>query len=295
MKNIATLFLIFALILSGFVCAEEDVSSEIVYNQGDISVDAGVDYVTKYFFRGLLVEDDNYIVQPYATIYFHVVSGCDIEVSLFGGAWASLHGEDVRDAPGNADIEDPEVVNEVDVYAGVEISFYDILTVQAKYTVFTFPNSSGAAEDIHEVSVIVSIDDTALTGLSFGLNPWMEYAYEVHDSNPNNLNINDESAYFLIGVKPSVSINVTKDAVMTLSLPVTVGLAGNNNAYVDNNNNGHTYGFTSVGVEASLPLFFIPKRFGSWTFVAGLDAYFLGEAAEDANFEGDNDNTAIVG
>jgi hypothetical protein len=289
MKKVATLSLVFILMLSTFIMAEEEVSSEIVYNQGDISLDAGADYLTKYFFRGILVEDDGYIVQPYAQINFHVVSGCDVEVTLFTGVWASLHGEDVT----NQVADDPEVLNEFRFHSGVQFNLYDLLTISTRYTIYTFPNQSDAGinqdrlEDRHEVSVEVRINDGAILGGNFSINPWMLYAYELHDANPNAANEGDESAFFLFGIEPTIAIEIAQGSNLLISFPVTVGLGGNNNAYVDDQNDGNIYGFTSVGVKASMPLTFIPKRFGDWRLTAGLDAYFLGESAEDKNLEGD--------
>lgn len=269
-------------------------TTDVIYNQGDISLDAGVDYVTKYFFRGLLVEDDGYIVQPHAQINFHVVSGCDVEFTLFTGMWASLHGDDVSE--NNA--QDPEVVNEFRFMLGAELDLYDMLTVTTTYMIQAFPNGVNTLfgdEDIHEINVLVELHDGAITKSNFSINPFMMYSYQLHDSNPNANNFSDESAFFLFGVKPTIAVNLMPDVDLAISIPVTIGMGGNNNAYVDAQGDGHTYGFTSVGLQGALPLWFIPKRFGSWNFVAGVDVYFLGEAAEDNNPEGGNGNQGNVG
>ncbi|WP_372368493.1 hypothetical protein [Candidatus Uabimicrobium sp. HlEnr_7] len=291
MKKVATFSLVLILMLSTFICAEE-VSSEIVYNQGDISVDAGVDYVTKYFFRGILVEDDGYIIQPYAQINFHVVSGCDVEVTLFGGVWASIHGEDITNQVAN----DPEGLNELRLIGGMALDLYDLLTVTTRYTVYTFPNDSDAGinqdrvDDRHEISVEVRINDGAILGGNFSINPWMLFAYELQDGNPNADNEGDESAFILTGIEPTIAIEIAEGSNLLLSLPVTVGFGANNNAYVDDENDGETFGYVSVGAKAVVPLTFIPKRFGDWNVSAGVDVYFLGNAAEDKNLEGDNNN-----
>ncbi|BBM83180.1 hypothetical protein [Candidatus Uabimicrobium amorphum] len=298
MKKVATFSLVFILMLSTFICAQEDVSSEIVYNRGDISVDAGIDYVTKYFFRGLLVEDDGYIIQPYAQINFHIVSGCDVEVTAFGGVWASLQGEDVTNQVG----DDPEALNELRIIGGLEFDLYDLLIVTGRYTIYTFPNQSDTGinqdrlEDRHEVSLEVRINDGPLLGLgNFSINPWGLLALELEDGNPNVDNEGDESFFALFGIEPTIAIEIDKGANLLISLPVTVAHALANDTYVDAGGDARSYGFTSVGIKANVPLVFIPKRFGQWRFVAGLDAYFLGEAAEDTNDDEEFDLVANFG
>lgn len=298
MKKVATFSLVFILMLSTFICAQEDVSSEIVYNRGDISVDAGIDYVTKYFFRGLLVEDDGYIIQPYVQLNFHIVSGCDVEVTAFGGVWASLHGEDVTEQLAQ---NDPEALNELRLIGGLEFDLYDLLIVTGRYTIYTFPNQSDTGanddrlEDRHEVSLGIRINDGPLLGGNFSINPFGLLALELYDGNPNVANEGDESFFALFGIEPTIAIALDKDANLLLSLPVTVGYGLANDTYVDNDNNASSYGFTSVGIKATVPLVFIPKRFGQWRFVAGLDAYFLGEAAEDTNDDEEFDLVANFG
>lgn len=291
MKKVATFFLVSMLMFSSFMYAE-DVSSEVVYNQGDVSLEAGVDYLTKFFFRGILQEDDDYIIQPYATIYFHIVSGCDVEVSLFSGVFASIHGEDVTQG-----LDDPESVNVLLFYGGVQFDLYDLLTVKTAFNIYTSPNGGAGnanglnlrGEDIYEISVHAQINDQAITGnKNFGINPYVFFAYELHDSNPNVNNQSDEAAFILTGINPTISFEISNDASMSISLPVTVGFGANNSAYVDENGLADTYGYTSVGLYASIPLFFIPKRLGIWSIRAGADAFFLGGAAKDQNREGDN-------
>jgi len=43
----------------------------------------------------------------------------------------------------------------------------------------------------------------------------------------------------------------------------------------------------TLGVDAGVPLAFIPEEFGSWSTTLGLDVFFLSDRLEDVN-EDDN-------
>jgi hypothetical protein len=63
-------------------------------NTGRVSLTAGVDWTTDYYFRGILQEDKDWIFQPYGEISFKLVEGTPAfgNVALTVGLWNSLHG-----------------------------------------------------------------------------------------------------------------------------------------------------------------------------------------------------------
>jgi hypothetical protein len=83
-------------------------------NTGRVSLAAGVDWTTDYFFRGILQEDDDYIFQPYGEIAFKLLEGGPAygNLALTVGTWNSLHGGSTG-VSGNA--TDPDLWYESDI------------------------------------------------------------------------------------------------------------------------------------------------------------------------------------
>jgi hypothetical protein len=85
-------------------------------NTGRLSISAGVDWTSAYFFRGIKQETEDLILQPYGELSIKLVdqAGALTALSLTGGFWNSLHtgptGSDSLTA------SDPEVWYEFDGY-----------------------------------------------------------------------------------------------------------------------------------------------------------------------------------
>src|SRR5687768_14677751 len=60
-------------------------------NAGKLSVSAGIDFTTAYFFRGYNQEDQGLIAQPYANIYAKLIANEDLTATAYVGTWNSLH------------------------------------------------------------------------------------------------------------------------------------------------------------------------------------------------------------
>jgi hypothetical protein len=61
-------------------------------NTGRLSINAGVDWTTAYFFRGIKQETEDLILQPYGELSLKLVdqAGALTSLSLTGGIWNSL-------------------------------------------------------------------------------------------------------------------------------------------------------------------------------------------------------------
>ena len=238
------------------------------FNTGNVSVDAGVDYTSAYFFRGYNQEDSRVIIQPYGTITVGVGDLGGNAVSVYAGVWNSLHGQ-----PSLGD----NVFYETDFYGGANIELKPV-TVGVVYTAYT--SIANAFDIIQEVGVTLSVDDGEIAskmGIPFALNPTVGYYFEVADSGGS------EDQYLQFGVAPSVyTLFKGSDNQIEISVPIVFGTSPKG-YYTEANGSNSFFGFGSVGVAASLPLP-IPKSYGEWSLTGSVQYLRLfADSVEAAN------------
>lgn len=109
-------------------------------NTGRIGLSMGVDWTTHYFFRGILQEDQDYIIQPYGDVTFKLLEGegALTNIGLTMGLWNSLHGG--PSGVGGAASVDPKIWYEADFYAKLGATFAESLTTAIIYTAYMSPN-----------------------------------------------------------------------------------------------------------------------------------------------------------
>ena len=246
-------------------------------NEGRISLSAGVDLTTDYYFRGIIQETDDSIIQPYGEIgvkFYEWPSG-----SLFNsvsgslGIWNSFHGGDTgSDGSGTTD---PKFWYESDLYAGIAIGFADRFEFGVTYTLYTSPNSSFS--DVGEWSLSLSFDDSDLLG-PFALSPSATLAFEVDGSAFGP----DEGTYLQLGIEPGFEL--VKNAPMSIgvALPMTLGFSIED-YYEDANGDNDGFGYFDAGIAVNLGLNRIPKEFGEWGVTIAGHFLFLGDNLEEAN------------
>jgi len=264
---------------------------EAPVNSGAISVSAGADVTSKYYFRGLLQEDQGLIIQPWAEIGATVLekeTGPIQTVSVFGGIWNSFHDTKTGDMTtgGNG----ASSWYEADLYAGASVGLDGGFSTGITYTAYTSPND--AFSTIQEVSVSGSFDDSEFWGDSgFALSPSAVVAFEL-DNTATLSSPSSEGIYLGLGISPSMEVVQSEDYPITLSVPVTVGL-GLDDYYVEAaTGDDELFGYASVKPTASMPLGFMPDKFGDWEGYVGVEFLYLGDATEDDN---NGDDFEVIG
>lgn len=273
-KVFAGLALAAALAVPHFAMAEEEVAP----NTGALSLSGGVDFASSYIFRGLVIENDGLISQPWATLSVTAYDEGDLAIVPFVGIWNSVHSEtDANSAHGPSDSN----WFEADVYGGVDIAFGDF-TLSPMYTFYTYPGD--AYETTEELAIKLAYDDTKFMedmGSPIALSPYVLYAIETTDDNGT------EDQYFEAGITPAYAI---PDTPLTLSLPISVGMSVED-YFVDSDGDNDAFGFASVGLAASYALP-VPARFGAWSLNGGVYYYLLdNDGLEAAN---ENDDSAVM-
>ena len=265
------------------VIAEEDVvvvEEEPSVNTGAFSLAGGIDWTTAYFFRGYQQENAGLIFQPYFTLSTPIVENDDYTVSGYIGTWNSFHSKKTFQSGTG-----PSTWYESDLFGGIDVSFGD-WTIGTVYTFYTYPN--GAFNTIQEIGFRVGYNDAALTEeqIGFALKPYAAVYFETKDGNGT------EDTYLELGIAPSWGLG---DSDITLSVPVVLGMSLDD-YYVDGDGDNEFFGYSSIGLFASMPLDGIPARYGSWTLTGGVQWLFLGaDGLEAANNGDDNELIAKIG
>ena len=144
-------------------------------NTGRVSISAGVDWTTAYFFRGIKQETEDLILQPYGEVSFKLVenAGALTSLSLTPGIWNSIHTGPTSESP---IASDPKAWYELDGYVRLSAVLWEDLTTYALYTAYTSP--SGAFGTVQEIAFGVGYNDAKLLG-PFALNPSFLVAFEL--------------------------------------------------------------------------------------------------------------------
>lgn len=263
-----------ALIFAGSAQAQDP-------NPGAITVTAGVDFPTTYFFRGLRQEVEPKItIWPYADLGLAVYSG-DGGVKTAGvnvGLWNSLHtGSTGSDGPSN------KIWYEEDFYTTLTLGFARGVSLATTYTAYTYPN--GGFVNVKEVSLKLS---QASQYAPYGL-----IAFELDQQADGGSN---EGTYLELGIGPSWPL---ADGKATIAIPVKVGLSLSD--YYELCSRGtctdNKFGFFDVGALLTVPLTGVPGRFGSWNVHAGVDVLALGDTTEafNLNKDGETSGSRVIG
>jgi hypothetical protein len=242
-----------------------------------ISGDLGVTMPTEYISRGLVLENQGVIAQPYLDLYFKLYEGTGFinKVQFNLGLWSSIHSH-VQPQPTSSTTQ---AWYEFDYTPGIAITFAKNFTLTASY--FEFDSPADAFNTARSINFNLAYDDTDLLG-AFALHPHFTYLHEL--SAPGFAGLGADGNYYEIGLAPSHTFGP-----VTFTIPLTVGL-GSNNFYA-----GDTYGYFSAGLQASIPISFIPECYGKWTFSGGYTYYNLGDNVANATATGHKSQNVLQG
>ena len=254
-------------------------------NTGRISISAGVDFPTDYYFRGIVQETEDYIIQPYGDLTFKLWDGVPAfgNLALTIGTWNSLHGGPTGVEGPNTD---PKMWYESDFYTKVGWTMFEDLSAGVIYTAYMSPNDFFTTTQ--ELALSLGFNDSKLLG-PFALNPSLLLAFEVKGQADAG---DDKGVYLQLGLAPSYTFNAGSQYPVTLSVPLLVGLSLDD-YYEFGTGEDSTFGYFQGGVGLSMPLAFIPASLGSWQIKAGVNVLHLNGNVRDVNQ--DRDRTEIIG
>jgi len=239
-----------------------------------VSVTLGTDVATQYFFRGIFQEDDGLIVQPYIELGSNLFSGDGVVTSVDWtvGTWHSLH-----DQHTGTDDNGPDAWYEADSYVGLSAALEGNWSVDVTYTWYNSPNS--AFDDVQEIGVALSLDDSE----SLGLAPSVAVRFET-DRAADGVNSGIQLEF---GIEPNLTPFPNWEAI-SVSLPLTVGLSLDDYYQSPVTADDETFGYLELGIKLSTT---IAER---WSVFAGPYFLFLGDSTEQFN-DGDDNGFEVIG
>ncbi|MEP6667507.1 MAG: hypothetical protein ABJF10_00055 [Chthoniobacter sp.] len=233
-----------------------------------ITGDIGVTLVSAYISRGLVLENQGVIAQPYLDLYFKLYEGTGFinKVTLNLGLWSSIHSHPQPDGSTST----TRNWYEFDYTPGIAITFAKNFTFTASY--FEFDSPADSFDTARSLNFNLAYDDTDLLG-KFALHPHVTYLREI--TAPGVAGLGPNGNYYEAGIAPGFAAGP-----VAITFPITVGL-GSEGFYASD-----TFGYVAGGCQLSIPLSFIPECYGKWTFSGGYTYYHLGVEVADATNTG---------
>ena len=258
---------------------------------GFIEVPFKTAYVTP---RGLVVQDKGINIQPVGGFVFPLGDlGAVKNITFVTGVWNSI----------TTYQHDPNVGawNEMDYFAsfsGKVGDFSGTLT----YGAWNFPNSTVfKPKTEHNLDFKLSYDGDNPVGM---FHPYADFWWAISGSSTVTFGRMGSTGYIELGVAPSYTFKQITDYPITLAVPTYIsvgprsywgrgGTIGGLSAAPDGN-----VGVFQIGPNITVPLAFIPARYGFWHADAGVQYFYLVNRAlfhAGTFLTGNNDRNVVVG
>ena len=244
----------------------------------------GLDFTNGYYFRGILQENQGLIAQPWIEFGYDLVDPSEDlrKLELRFGSFNTLEN--------NKRFGNGEIWYESDFYIDLTAGLGERLTLGARYTAYTSPNSTfnaarrfGLQKTVQELAFTFGYDDRnlLLNSIDSGIQPYAKVAFELDGQRDNGV-VGNEGIYAEFGLRPSFRL-VEDDPYLRLSIPVTLGFSLGNYYESIGGRNDDAFGYFDIGAEVSTALNFLPQRMGPWQVHGGLHWLLLGDNLEARN------------
>ena len=241
-------------------------------NPGAVTLTAGIDFPTVYFFRGIRQESDpkltTFAFGDVGIALFSNDSGQSVSVNF--GVWNSLH---TGTSGTGADPKKPSHYEE-DFYAMLNFGIGHGVTISPFYTAYTSPN--GSFGTVKELAFKVAHASRFA--------PYATFAFELSGQADGGTN---EGSYLELGVAPSWPLG---DRGITVAVPVKLGLSMSD--YYEFDGNDNKFGYIDGGLLVTVPFSTVPTKFGTWNVHGGVN--FLGFGDTTKAFNNDDGSQVIA-
>jgi hypothetical protein len=226
--------------------------------------------------RGLIVVNQGVTIQPLLLGFVNLYKGDSFinDVTFVPGAWADLSTAKNGPRPGFAyhanfdsktgayDLTDQGYLNEIDPIFGFTTTFAKNFTLGLTYTAFV--SEEGEYPTSQHVETKLTFNDSDYLK-AYALHPTVIFWQELRNSAVvGPIAGHGPSGYFDLGIAPSYTFDTL--ANLKLEAPIRTLIPLDDRFYGRSG-----IGLYEVGVKATLPLNFMPKGYGSWSFHLGVN------------------------
>lgn len=222
----------------------------------------GFDFLSAFYWRGIVQENDNFILQPWFNLTAGGVAGGDFVQNLDIGVqnWNSIE----LNPGGQSDDWFRS-----DLLFEFSMDMSDEWKIQPYYGWYKSPENN--FNTITELGVNVTFRDEG------GWNPSATLAFELEGQADG---IAPSGTFLGLGIAPETTAGDDID----ISFPIRVGLSlGDYYQNPNNNDEDDFFGYAEAGIDVRIPFEIFPSEYGDWTFNLGLHVLYLGDAAAALN------------
>ena len=221
-------------------------------------------YVTP---RGLVVENQGVVWQPVGGLVFPIGDiGFLKNFTFIGGIWNSV----------NTNQADPYVGswNEMDVFVSVSMTVAENFSITLTYSPWNSPPHAFHTE--HTADAKIGYNDSKLWGDSgFSLNPYIDIFWSIAGDSTVILGKKGGTGYIEPGIAPTITLKGIPNYPITLAFPMYVQIGPPNYWDEAGTFDNSSFGLFSASANLSIPLAFIPVRYGHWHADLGVTYDYL--------------------
>ncbi|MBC7785776.1 MAG: hypothetical protein H7144_18265 [Burkholderiales bacterium] len=183
------------------------------------------------------------------------------QLSGFVNIWSDLN-DNVDSAIGGP-------IQEVDFNVGLAYTV-DKFTIGVAHNYWLY-----AGDNENAVELSIGFNDADMISEGFALNPSLLIHWRYDGQGAQ-----DESGVVQLGVKPAWTFAKESEYPITLAVPAAVAL------FTDSYQGGDSgFAYANIGLSASVPLKFIPEKFGAWSASASATFWYTPDDAIPGNPE----------
>jgi hypothetical protein len=231
---------------------------------GFANISFGTSYITP---RGLVVENGGVVIQPVAGIVMPIGDiGFLKNFTLVAGVWNSINS-----AQGDTNVGPWD---EMDFFFSMSANVTPEINLNLTYGAWNFPTSTvNKPSTEHVMDLKISYADKWF-GPDFAINPYVDIFWSISGSSNVVQGREGGTGYVEIGIAPTYTLKVIDGYPIALSFPTYFSVGPEDYWGINGAQNGN-FGVLSTAVNASIPLKFIPAKYGNWHADFGVQYYNL--------------------
>jgi hypothetical protein len=234
---------------------------------------AAVPFKTAYVTpRGLVVENQGLVIQPIVGLVLPIGDVGPFEkFAIVSGIWNCITTNQSDTNVGGW--------NEMDYFLSFGSTVSKDWNLALTYGAWNFPQSTELKPSTeHNLDLKITYNDAKLWGKSgFALNPYVDLWWAISGSSTVVLGKQGDTGYVELGIGPGFKLAGESDYPVSITIPAYFSV-GPESYWGDPESGGDpdgNFGVASVSVNASVPLAFIPTRYGFWHADAGVSYFYL--------------------